>query len=112
MFPDGVYGLACAIINPVCYQRSESDHASLNADQEATIARLRTFSLVCRYCGSIDAIAYTSNGPSNDELGKRCSISFSGNLDNDAKYHDRTTHHHRPSSANPVSEREDEYGAK
>jgi hypothetical protein len=79
----------------ISHQCPKSDYSPLNTYQQSSIGSPGAFCLICWDCRSINSISNSGNYTADDELGKRVGMGLCGDLDNNAKDHDASTHHHR-----------------
>lgn len=103
--------IGSTIVDPVGDEGTESNDTTLNADEKTTVAGLTALGLVRRNSRGVDAVADSSDDTADDELSK-LGVALDGrDLDNNTDYHDNTSHNHGASSAEKITNPEDEHGA-
>lgn len=99
-------------IDPVCDHTSNGNHAALNADEQATVARLGAFCLVGGDGGGVHAIPDSGNGSAHDELRQGNVTGEGGDLDDDSHDHDTGTANDHPASTETITKDQGKDGAE
>ncbi|KAI6752019.1 hypothetical protein HG531_006715 [Fusarium graminearum] len=111
--PGEVLGtVGAAVVDPVGDEGTKGNDTTFDTNKKTSVGGGGTLSLVGRDSRSVDTVTDTGDCSTNDELSKSRVALHGGDLDDDTENHDPTAQDHSPSTAEQITDPENEHGTE